>query len=156
MGTLIGQGMMKWSLSYFLSPLVLKTYFLFNALSCVLKFNAFVVFHFLYWNLSAGRELWSDYRWVQIIQSVSSFPLSICVFFLFVYVSVPMRAGSEVLSYSHVFKESFPLGREAVLLAELVILDDKGAVDAHLTGQISKSTWFHGESPILWSSVLFS
>lgn len=107
--------------------------------------------------------------------SLSSFPLSICVFFLFVYVSVPMRASSEVLSYSHVFKESFPLGREAALLAEHAILDDKGAVDAHLIGQVSKSTWLsveyhvsprsparplfhplHGESLILWSSVLFS
>lgn len=40
-------------------------------------------------------------------------------------------------NYFHVFKESFSLEREAILLTERAVLEGKGAVDSHLIWQIS-------------------
>lgn len=78
-----------------------KPFFLFSTLSRVSSLiQTFIKSYFLHWNLWVW-ELWSFYTWVQITHYMSNFPPSTCVcLLLFVYDSVPVRAGSEILCQS--------------------------------------------------------
>lgn len=113
---------------------------------------------------------------------MASLPLRICVRLLFVclWLSIPVRAGLEVLSQSAAtsksLKKHFPLGRKTILLTDHAILEGKGEVDPDPTGQISQmklviiaeyyvstSTsaqhlfYSFGDQPlVLWSCVPFS